>query len=137
MNTSSRVPLNFTRLKRVDTEIVNARRDDDIAECKVCVGDSTSNADHQQKRGRQVLNHIISKLLGRLWTLLLTTFYSNGSVFSILRLYLADSIVASARTTLWSRVKAASKCLILILSHGNNSEIGLHCDLSYLHTLAV
>src|SRR5207247_1303989 len=89
--------------------------------------------DHQQKRSRQILNHVIRKLLGRLWTLLLTTFYRNGSVFAILRLYLADSIVTSTRTAPWSRVKSASKSLIFILTHGNNSEIGLHCNLPFLH----
>ena len=63
MNTSSRVPLNFTGLKRVDAEIVNARRDDDIAECKVCVGDSTSNADDKNELGIYIVDHIVSKAL--------------------------------------------------------------------------
>lgn len=48
VNTSSHVPPNFTRIIGVDTEVVNARRDDNIAEGKVSVGNPTSNANNEE-----------------------------------------------------------------------------------------
>src|ERR1051326_8992863 len=73
------------------------------------------------------MNHLIGELLGRLWTLLSATCYSNRSVFPIPRLYLADTIVAPARTALWSKLKAARNRFKLILAYSDNTEISFPC----------